>query len=105
MHRVVPIKPEDQASFASHRFRLYVACESVNSKLAFNHLKDFCETFYPDDYHIEQVDVLLSPEIAWEQGVTATPMLVRLTPVPNIKLMGNLSDAEQLSESLGPNNG
>jgi len=104
MYRVVPIKHGDRASTATHRFRLYIAGESVNSKLAFSHLKAFCEIYYADDYHIEQLDVLLSPEIAWEQGVTATPMLLRLTPAPPIKLMGSLSDAEQLLNSLGPIN-
>jgi len=102
MHKVAFISKQDQPlTMATHQFRLYIAGESVNSKLAYSNLKVFCEAYYTDDYHIEQVDVLLSPDLAWAQGVTATPMLLRLTPTPTLKIIGNLSDTEQLLNSLG----
>jgi circadian clock protein KaiB len=102
MHKVAFLSKQDPAlTSATHQFRLYIAGESVNSKLALSNLKVFCEAYYKDDYHIEQIDVLLSPDIAWAQGVTATPMLLRLVPTSNLKIMGNLSDTEQLINGLG----
>ena len=106
MHKVVTLpKPAHFLTMATHQFRLYIAGESVNSKLALSNLKSFCDTYYPNNYHIEQIDVLLSPDIAWAQGVTATPMLLRLTPAPAIKMMGNLSDTAQLINSLADTHG
>jgi circadian clock protein KaiB len=68
--------------------------------LAQRNLKEFCEQFYPGNYQIQLVDVLLSPERAWTEGITVTPMLLRLSPLPCIKIMGNLSDTQQLSNVL-----
>ncbi len=102
MHKVAFLSKQDQPlSMATHQFRLYIAGESINSKLALSNLKTFCEAYYANDYHIERIDVLLSPDIAWAQGVTATPMLLRLAPTPTLKIMGNLSDTEQLLNGLG----
>ena len=85
---------------ATHLFRLYIAGEAVNSVLAQRNLKGFCEQFYPGNYQIQLVDVLLSPERAWTEGITVTSMLLRLSPPPCIKIMGNLSDTQQLSNVL-----
>jgi hypothetical protein len=46
------------------------------------------------------MDVLLSPDIAWAEGITATPMLLRLSPKLQIKIMGNLEDIQQLTNGL-----
>jgi circadian clock protein KaiB len=101
MHKVAFLSKQDQPLITTrHQFRLYIAGESINSTLAFSNLKAFCEVYFLDDYFIEQIDVLLSPDIAWAQGVTATPMLLRLAPAPSIKIMGNLSDTELLINSL-----
>jgi circadian clock protein KaiB len=101
MHKVICLaKPTHPVTMVTHQFRLYIAGESINSKLAFSNIKVFCDAYFPDDYHIEQIDVLLSPDIAWTQGVTATPMLLRLAPAPSIKMMGNLSDTDLLINSL-----
>lgn len=86
---------------ATHVFRLYIAGEAVNSVLAQHNLKAFCQQFYPDNYQIQLVDVLLSPERAWNEGITVTPMLLRLLPIPSCKIMGNLSDTQELINILG----
>ncbi len=92
-------------SIVNHIFHLYVVGESVNSILALRNLKDFCESHYPNNYQIQLIDVLLSPEQAWNEGVTATPLLVRMLPNPKVKIMGNLSDTELLNNVLNNNHG
>lgn len=82
-------------------FRLYVAGEAPNSMLALRNLTALCQSFYGDDYQIEVIDVLLSPESAWAAGVTVTPMLMRVFPLPIIQIMGNLSKTDQVLNALG----
>lgn len=82
-------------------FRLYVAGEAPNSQLALRNLKVLCQDHYRDDYHIDVVDVLLSPERAWTEGVIVTPTVVRLTPEPGIRIIGNLSNTDQVLSVLG----
>ncbi len=101
MHKLaIQSERDTPPALEMHRFRLYIAGESVNSVLAQRNLLKFCETYYPNNYHIERVEVLLSPDIAWAQGVVATPMLVRLSSTPNVKIMGNLNDTQQLINGL-----
>lgn len=82
-------------------FRLYVAGEAPNSGLAMRNLQALCQANYGSDFSIEVVDVLLSPERAWQEGVIATPTVIRLSPPPAVQLIGNLSDGEQVRRALG----
>lgn len=51
-------------------------------------------------YHCEVVDVLERPDLAEEDRVFATPALVRRSPEPVRKLIGDLSDRELVLSSL-----
>jgi circadian clock protein KaiB len=84
----------------SANFRLYVAGEAPNSALALRNLKALCHDFYGDNYRIEVIDVLLSHERAWADGVIATPMTFRLSPLPAVQIIGNLSDTDQVLSVL-----
>ena len=81
-------------------FRLYVAGEAPNSVLALRNLKSICQSQYGEDYRIDVVDVLLSPERAWAEGVMVTPMTVRVSPVPTVRIIGNLSNTHQVLSVL-----
>jgi hypothetical protein len=81
-------------------FRLYVAGEAPNSTLALNNLKSLCHECYGESHRIDVVDVLLSPERAWAEGITVTPMTVRVFPTPVIYIIGNLSDDVQVRVAL-----
>ena len=81
--------------------RLYVAGEAPNSVQALRNLKTLCEHHCDGQFSIDIVDVLLSPERAWEEGVIVTPMTMRLSPEPAVQLVGNLSNSEQVIQVLG----
>lgn len=82
-------------------FRLYVAGEAPNSILALRNLKTLCQRLNNDNYRIDVVDVLLSPERAWAEGVMVTPMVIKVSPMPRIQIIGNLSNADQALSALG----
>jgi len=81
--------------------RLYVAGEAPNSVQAMRNLKILCEQHCDGPFNIDIVDVLLSPERAWEEGVIVTPMTIRVSPEPSVHLVGNLSNSEQVIQVLG----
>jgi circadian clock protein KaiB len=93
-------RPSEASDTPAHTFRLYVAGEAPNSTLALRNLKALCRDCYGDDYRIDVVDVLLSPERAWADGVIATPMTVRIFPLPAIQIIGNLSDTSRVLSVL-----
>ena len=82
-------------------FRLYVAGEAPNSVLALRNLRAICQRRYADDFRIDVVDVLLSPERAWKEGVTVTPTAVRVSPAPAVSIIGNLNNADLVLSALG----
>jgi circadian clock protein KaiB len=96
----VPDHANETSSFTCN-FRLYVAGEAPNSNLALRNLKALCRDCYGEDYRIDVVDILLSPERAWKEGVIVTPMAVRFSPLPALQIIGNLSDTKLILDILG----
>ena len=67
---------------------------------AIKNLKELCQKYFEGDFKIDIVDVLLSPERAWAEGVMVTPMTVRISPQPEVKIIGNLNDKDQVLSTL-----
>ncbi len=86
------------------KFVLYVADSTQNSETARSNLTTLCARLPPDHCEIEVVDVLRDPERALRQGVLMTPTLVRLLPLPVMKLVGTLSQTDTVIRSLGIEN-
>ncbi|TAK60939.1 circadian clock KaiB family protein [Methylobacter sp.] len=102
MSTILPMTESAQkTSDEIFEFRLYVAGEAPNSILAMHNLKTLCQRLYGDNYRIDVVDALLSPERAWAEGVMVTPMVKRVSPVPLIQIIGNLSNTDQVLSALG----
>ena len=86
---------------AHFKFRLYVAGEAPNSAQAIANLRTICLEYLPAQHDIEIVDVLRDPERALADDVLLTPLLVKLSPGPVRKIVGNLSQREPLLQALG----
>jgi circadian clock protein KaiB len=80
--------------------RLYVAGSSPNSKLALDNATAFLLEHFPARYDLEVVDMLLEPERALADGIVVTPTLLKLSPLPACRLIGNLDDGRHLLASL-----
>ena len=82
-------------------FRLYVAGDAPNSLQAIANLTQLCETYLPDRYDIEIVDVLLDPKRALTEAIYMTPTLVTDSPYPGHRIVGTLSNTEPILQILG----
>jgi len=85
------------------RLCLYVAGGAPNSRLARRHLLQFLGESAARS--IEVVDVLEDPQRALRDNVLITPTLLKLSPPPIGRLVGNLSDPVLLESLLGPADG
>jgi len=47
-------------------------------------------------YNFKVIDILKHPEIAKEKNIVATPLLEKMYPVPVTKIIGDLSDVENI---------
>ena len=85
---------------AVFQFLLYVAGEGPNSVHAAANLHAICREYLPERHKIEVVDVLKHQERALSDGVMLTPLLVKLSPGPIRKIVGNLSQREAVLRAL-----
>ena len=83
------------------KFRLYVAGDAPNSAQAVYNLSVLCRKYLPSRHKIEFVDVLREPARALADMILMTPTLVKLSPAPVKRIIGNLSQAQPLLQSLG----
>ena len=80
--------------------RLYITGTTLLSTRAIENIEALIREELGEAYVCEIVDVLERPDLAEEDGIFATPTLVRRTPEPVRKLIGDLSDRELVLSSL-----
>jgi circadian clock protein KaiB len=80
--------------------RLYVSGGTARSRRAIATVRAMLEQLGDED-EVEVVDVLETPARAEEDRIVATPTLVKRTPSPAGRVIGDLSDARALMDALG----
>lgn len=80
--------------------RLYVAGESPKSLRAFANLKRLCEEHLQARYQIEIIDLIANPQLAAGEEIVAIPTLVRRLPSPIRRIIGDLSDEDEVLVGL-----
>lgn len=68
--------------------------------MAFANLKRLCELYLTDRHQIEIVDLLEHPLLARDDEIVAVPTLVRLAPRPVRQIIGDLSETDEVLDTL-----
>jgi circadian clock protein KaiB len=80
--------------------RLYIAGETSRSIAAMSNLQKICNEHLPGKYRVEVVDLLKNPQLAAGDQIVAVPTLVRRLPPPLKKIIGDLSNSQQVIVGL-----
>ena len=80
--------------------KLYIAGRTPRAQRALSNLQRICGQELGGRYRLEVVDVLEDPEAGERDRIVATPTLVRELPPPVRRLIGDLSDREQVLAGL-----
>lgn len=83
------------------RVRLYVAGDAPNSRAAIAHLRSVIAECTDGRADVELIDILGDPERGLRDGVFVTPMLVKVEPLPERRVLGSLRDRRVLLAVLG----
>ena len=94
------LKAADQPKGA-YVFRLYLAGGAPNSVRAFANLYAICQKHFPESHRIEVIDVLKEPIRALAEAILVTPTVVKLSPLPEQQIIGDLSEEEEVLRALG----
>ena len=82
------------------QLRLYVAGQAPNSVQAIANAKAICEQHFASRYDLEIVDLLEHWERGLADGIIVTPTLLKLSPLPVQRVIGNLRDTDQVLLAL-----
>jgi circadian clock protein KaiB len=85
----------------TYKLRLYITGFRSHSQHAIENLTEVCEALIPGRYDLEVIDVLEHPALAESAKILATPTLVRFSPEPVRKIIGDLGDRDKLLAALG----
>ncbi len=88
--------------FSSPRwvFELYVVGATVMSLRAIANLEKICREHLAGDFRIEMIDLDVRPKLAVENNITAIPTLIRRSPEPALRVIGDLSDTDVVLDGL-----
>jgi circadian clock protein KaiB len=79
-------------------FRLFVSGILPNSRRAVTNIKAICEQYLRGRYELEIVDIYQQPALAVAEGIVAVPVLIKKFPLPEERMIGDLSDVKMVLE-------
>ena len=94
------VVPFQLARMGQYQLRLYVAGSTPRSTRAIKNLKLICETHLKDHYQLTVIDLYVQQERARDDQVVAAPMLIRQWPLPERRLIGDLSQTDRVLAAL-----
>ncbi|WP_339929802.1 circadian clock KaiB family protein [uncultured Brevundimonas sp.] len=86
---------------AEYALRLYVTGTTMRSVKAITNLRQVCEERLEGRYELEVIDIYQEPGAAADHQILAAPTLVKMTPLPMRRIIGDLSDRGRLLAGLG----
>jgi circadian clock protein KaiB len=98
----VPIKATDGAMEpANYVLRLYVTGATSRSSRAISNARRIFDKHLDPGYDLQIVDIYQEPLKAKEHQIVAAPTLVRVSPGPTRRVIGDLSDEMKLLKAFG----
>lgn len=98
-------KPGDGAVIAedpiAYVLSLYVAGGTPRSLRAIANTRALCEEYLPGQCALEVIDIYQQPSVAEEAELVAIPMLIKKSPAPARRFIGDMSDTERILSGMG----
>lgn len=84
-----------------YELRLYITGATPNSVKAISNIRNICESYLKDRYRLQIIDVYQDAELAQREQIIALPLLIKKLPLPERKLIGDLSATDKVLNALG----
>ena len=81
--------------------RLYITGATPNSVKAIANIRKICDSYLKDRYALQIIDVYQNVSLARQEQIIALPLLIKKLPLPERKLIGDLSETEKVLNALG----
>ena len=80
---------------------LYITGATPNSIRAITNIKQICEAHLRGRYALQIIDVYQQGALAEQEQLIALPLLIKRTPLPERRMIGDLSNTEKVLKGLG----
>jgi circadian clock protein KaiB len=91
---------KQQVSTETYNLLLFVTGMSVGSVKAIANIKDICDKYLEGRYNLEIIDIHKYPHSMFENDIIASPTLIKKSPAPVKKLLGDLSNRTKVLHTL-----
>jgi len=85
---------------ARYVLRLYIVGTTPHSMRAMTNIRMICEEHLPGRFELEVVDLSQHPSLAEAERIIAAPTLVKQSPLPLRRFIGDLSQTERILHGL-----
>lgn len=92
---------EEKPTTKGYLLQLYITGQSTLSSSSVRNLLEVCKSHLEGKYDVQVIDICQQPQLARQAQIIATPTLVKARPAPVRRLVGNLSNRQQVLTGLG----
>jgi circadian clock protein KaiB len=75
-----------------YSLRLYITGQTPRSEASIRNLREVCNEYLAGRFELQVIDLYQQPELAKEAQVIAAPTLIKRLPLPLRRLVGDLSN-------------
>jgi circadian clock protein KaiB len=81
--------------------RLFVTGILPNSARAIRNINSICDQYLKGRYELEIIDIYQQPSLALTEEILAVPVLIKKFPLPEVRMIGDLSNVGKVLKGLG----
>jgi circadian clock protein KaiB len=81
--------------------RLFISGATPNSIRAITNIQKILETYLPGRYTLNIIDVRQETAVAQQEQIIALPLLIIKNPLPEKRLIGDMSNTKKVLAGLG----
>ena len=85
---------------ADYVLRLFITGQTPRSVIAMENIQRICEEHLKGRYKLDVIDIYQHPELAVSSQVVASPTVVKMSPEPLRRIIGDMSDIDQVLAGL-----
>lgn len=79
---------------------LFIAGMTMRSAESIARIKRLCDTHLPGRHDLQIIDIHQQPELAQQRQILAVPTLVKISPAPERRLIGDFADELEVLRGL-----
>lgn len=84
-----------------YELKLYISGDGGHGRRAISNMNEITDSLTAGECEMEVIDIVNTPAAAIADHIIATPALVKVSPLPIRKVIGDLSDKDKVLFMLG----